>query len=56
MITGIYDRVIMLKDKVIIADGPQKKVINKKNINNLFDIKIEVEQRKNQWNIYRKIK
>ena len=56
MITGIYDRVIMLKDKVIIADGPQKKVINKKNINKLFDIKIEVKKRKNQWNIYRKIK
>ena len=55
-ITNIYDRVIMLKEGVIIADGCQKNVINKENIDKLFDIKIEVYQHKGQWNIYREIK
>ena len=52
-ITNIYDRIIMLKEGVIIADGSQKDVINKENINKLFDIKIEVYQYKGQWNIHR---
>ena len=55
-ITNIYDRIIMLKEGVIIADGSQKDVINKENINKLFDIKIEVYQYEGQWNIHRGIK
>ena len=56
IITKIYDRIIMLKDKVIIADGDQEEVLNKQNINKLFDIKIEVKKQYGQWRIYRKIK
>ncbi len=54
MITGIYNRVIMIKDRMIIADGKQNKVLNSKNINKLFDIDIEIKQYKGNWNIYRK--
>ena len=41
-ITKIYDRVIMLKDGKIIADGDQNKVINIENLNKLYDIQVEV--------------
>ena len=56
MITEIYNRIIMLKDRMIIADGTQRETINNKNINNLFDIKIEVIKEKGNWYIYRKTK
>ena len=56
MITEIYDRVIMLKDRKIIADGLQKKVLNSKNLNNLYDIKIKIVQEDGSWNIYRNTK
>ena len=49
MITGIYDRVIMLKDGEIIADGDQNKVINSKNLNNLYSINIEVIKKNKYW-------
>ena len=55
-ITQIYNRIIMLKDRSIIADGCQKDVLNSENINKLFDIKIEVYQEKGQWNICRMFK
>ena len=42
MISKIYDRVIMLKNGMIIADGNQNKVINTANINNLYGIDVEV--------------
>ena len=38
MITEIYNRIIMIKDRKIIADGKPKEVINSHNISNLFDI------------------
>ena len=41
-ITEIYDRVIMLKDGKIIADGNQNKVINSENLNKLYGIEVEV--------------
>ena len=44
MITRIYDRVIMLKDGKIIADGHQNKVINSENLNKLYGIDVEVAQ------------
>ena len=56
MITEIFNRIIMLKDRMIIADGTQSETINNKNINNLFDINIEVIKDKGNWHIYRKPK
>ena len=56
MITEIYNRIIMLKDRMIIADGNQSETINNENINNLFDIKIEVIKDNGNWHIHRKPK
>ena len=56
MITEIYNRIIMLKDRIIIADGQQNKIINSKNLSNLFDINIDVVKYKGNWQIYRKTK
>ena len=55
MITEIYNRVIMLKDRMIIADGTQSETINNKNINNLFDINIDVIKHKGGWHVYRNL-
>jgi len=52
-ITQIYDRVIMLKDGKIIADGDPKIVINSKNINKLYGIQVEVTKNNGIWNIKR---
>ena len=54
MITEIYNRVIMLKDRKIIADGKQNETLNSKNISNLFDINVEVVKYHGNWNLYRK--
>ena len=53
MITKIYDRVIMLKEGNIIADGYQDKVINSKNLNKLYGIKVEVTKNNGYWIINR---
>ena len=50
-ITKIYDRVIMLKDGKIIADGDQNKVISSENINKLYGIQVEVTNNNGLWNI-----
>ena len=42
MITKIFDRVIMMKDGEIIADGYQNEVINSENLNRLYGIDVEV--------------
>jgi len=52
-ITKIYDRVIMLKNGKIIADGDQNKVINSENLNKLFGIQVEVIKKNGLWNINR---
>ncbi len=52
-ITKIYDRVIMLKDGKIIADGHQNKVINSENLNKLYGIQVEVTKNNGLWNIRR---
>ena len=52
-ITKIYDRVIMLKDGKIIADGHQKKVINSENLKRLYGIQVEVTKNNGLWNINR---
>ena len=56
MITEIYHRIIMLKDRTIIANGSQKETINNKNINKLYGINIDVLKHKGIWHIYRKPK
>ena len=56
MITEIYNRIIMIKDRIIIADGQQNEIINSKNLSNLFDINIDVVKYKGNWHIYRKTK
>ena len=53
MITNIYDRVIMLKDGKIIADGDQNKVINSENLNKLYGIQVEVTNHNGLWNLNR---
>jgi len=53
MITSIYDRVLMLKDGKIIADGHQNKVINNENLNKLYGINVEVAKNNGIWNINR---
>ena len=55
MITKIYNRIIMLKDGKIIADGNQSKVLNTNNINRLYGIDVEVIYDRKAWNIYRKL-
>jgi len=52
-ITQIYDRVIMLKEGNIIADGHQNKVINSENLNKLYGIQVEVTKKNGLWNINR---
>ena len=53
MITKIYDRVIMLKDGYVIADGYQKKVINSENFNKLYGIEVEIRKKNGYWIINR---
>ncbi len=53
MITEIYDRVLMLKDGKIIADGHQNMVINSENLNRLYDIQVEVKKDNGLWNLER---
>jgi len=53
MITMIYDRVIMLKNGKIIADGNQNNVINSENINKLYEIDVEVIKNNGLWTINR---
>ena len=55
-ITKIYDRVIMLKDGKIIADGHQNKVINNENLEKLYGINLEVIKNNGFWTINRKSK
>jgi len=52
-ITKIYDRIIMLKDGKIIADGHQNNVINSENLNKLYGIDVEVNKNNGIWNINR---
>jgi len=53
MITTIFDRVIMLKDGNIIADGNQNKVINSDNLNKLYGIEVEVFKNNGVWTLNR---
>ncbi|MDC2990938.1 ABC transporter ATP-binding protein [Prochlorococcus sp. AH-736-F23] len=52
-ITKIYDRIIMLKDGKIIADGNQNRVINSENLNKLYGIQVKVTKNNELWDIKR---
>ena len=49
MITNAYDRIVMLKEGSILADGTQREVMTSENINKLFDIKIQVTEENGTW-------
>ena len=51
MITKIYDRIIMLKDGEIIADGNQNNVINSANLKKLYGIDLEVANNNGFWTV-----
>ena len=53
MISEIYNRIIMLKDRMIIADGTQIETLNSKNLSNLFDINLDIFKYKGYWHIHR---
>ena len=53
MITRIYERVIMLKNGEIIADGHQNNILNSENLSKLYGIKLEVNKNNGNWTIKR---
>ena len=54
LITKIYNRIIFLKERKIIADGVQNKIMTSKNINKLFDIEIDLINYNDNWVISKK--
>ena len=53
IITKDYSRLIFLKDRKIIRDGKPSELMNSKNINQLFDIDIELIENSNSWDVNR---
>ncbi len=53
IITKDYNRLIFLKDRKIIKDGKPIELMNSKNINQLFDINIELIENSNSLDVYR---
>ena len=53
IITKDYSRLIFLKDREIIRDGKPIELMNSKNINQLFDIKIKLIQNSKSWDVSR---
>jgi len=53
IITKDFNRLIFLKDKEIIRDGKPSKIMNSKNINQLFDTNIKLIENNNSWDVYR---
>ena len=53
LINKNFNRVIFLKDRIIIEDGKPNQIINSKNINNLFDVNIKLKEHDNGWDILR---
>ena len=53
IITKDYSRLIFLKDREIIRDGKPSELMNSKNINQLFDIDIELIENSNSWDVNR---
>ena len=53
LINKNFNRVIFLKNRMIVEDGNPYKIINSKNINNLFDVNIKLKEHANGWDILR---
>ena len=53
LINKNFNRVIFLKNRMIVKDGNPYQIINSKNINNLFDVNIKLKENKNGWDILR---
>ena len=53
MIAEYYDRIILLKDRKIIADGKLNEIVTSENINELFNINIKLLKHSNNWSISR---
>ena len=53
LINKNFNRVIFLKNKLIIEDGNPFQIINSRKINNLFDVNIKIKENKNGWDIVR---
>lgn len=53
LITKNFNRVILLKDRNIIADGSPDKILKKEYINSLFNIKVNILKNKNNWEVIR---
>ena len=53
LINKNFNRVIFLKNKLIVEDGQPYQIINSSNINKLFDVNIKLKENKNGWDILR---
>ena len=53
LINKNFKRVIFLKDRKIVEDGNPYQIINSKNINNLFDVNIKLNENLHGWDILR---
>ena len=53
LLTKNFNRVIFLKNRLIVEDGSPYEIINSKNINNLFDVNIKLKENKRGWDILR---
>tara|TARA_Y100000589_G_scaffold260871_1_gene250898 strand:- start:573 stop:1352 length:780 start_codon:yes stop_codon:yes gene_type:complete len=53
LINKNFNRVILLKNRLIVEDGNPSKIINSKNINNLFDVDVKLKENENGWDILR---
>ena len=53
LINKNFNRVIFLKDRKIVEDGNPYQIINSKNINNLFDVNIKLNENLHGWDILR---
>ena len=53
MITKNYNRIILLKEKKIIADGNPLEIMNSFNINRTFDVTIDLIENTNSWQVIR---
>ncbi len=55
MITKEFNRVILIKDRTILNDGYPSKIMTDKNINELFEIKVNLLESQNNWEVIREI-
>ena len=51
LINKNFNRVIFLKNHIIIKDGDPFQIINTQNINNLFDVNVTLKENANGWDV-----